>query len=81
MQGRLDLAMALSGWAPHRGGPLTYACQQGIQKTIDAFSALAEPLGRALSALSGFDIAGERIGKELRIAEKITSVPIQLQDL
>jgi 3-hydroxyacyl-CoA dehydrogenase/enoyl-CoA hydratase/carnithine racemase len=37
----LDLAMVLSGWAPHRGGPLTFAREKGIQTTIDSLTELA----------------------------------------
>jgi 3-hydroxyacyl-CoA dehydrogenase/enoyl-CoA hydratase/3-hydroxybutyryl-CoA epimerase len=28
----LDLAMMLSDWAPHRGGPIGYAHQQGLDR-------------------------------------------------
>jgi 3-hydroxyacyl-CoA dehydrogenase/enoyl-CoA hydratase/3-hydroxybutyryl-CoA epimerase len=41
----LDLALVLAGWAPHRGGPLTCARQQGIQQTIDSLTELASRWG------------------------------------
>ena len=41
----IDLAMALSGWAPHRGGPLTYARQQGTRATVDLLARLAQQCG------------------------------------
>lgn len=41
----LDLAMTASGWAPHRGGPLTYARQQGIDVVILWLNELARERG------------------------------------
>jgi len=42
----IDLAMVLgSGWAPHRGGPLCYAREQGRDTIIDSLIQLAQRLG------------------------------------
>lgn len=42
----LDLAMILgTGWAPHRGGPLTYARQRGIEELARAWTGLQQRHG------------------------------------
>lgn len=42
----LDLALTLGGaWAPHRGGPLTYARQQGLSGLLSEMEILADYLG------------------------------------
>ncbi len=41
----LDFAMATSGWAPHRGGPLTYARQLGAEAFIARLDELARAFG------------------------------------
>jgi 3-hydroxyacyl-CoA dehydrogenase/enoyl-CoA hydratase/3-hydroxybutyryl-CoA epimerase len=42
----IDLAMVLgAGWAPHRGGPLCYARDQGIDNTIQSLTSLAQKYG------------------------------------
>jgi len=43
---KIDLAMVLgSGWAPHRGGPIRFARDQGIPKIVDSLTILAEKYG------------------------------------
>ncbi len=42
----VDLAMVLgAGWAPHRGGPLRYARDRGIESIVDALTELASKHG------------------------------------
>jgi 3-hydroxyacyl-CoA dehydrogenase/enoyl-CoA hydratase/3-hydroxybutyryl-CoA epimerase len=42
----LDLAMVLgSGWAPHRGGPITYARQRGVDTVRETLKSLARQYG------------------------------------
>jgi len=42
----IDLAMVLgTGWVPHRGGPLHYAQQRGIQNCVKALEERAERIG------------------------------------
>jgi 3-hydroxyacyl-CoA dehydrogenase/enoyl-CoA hydratase/3-hydroxybutyryl-CoA epimerase len=42
---RIDLAMVLgAGWAPHRGGPLTYGRQIGFENVVKSLMELAERL-------------------------------------
>jgi 3-hydroxyacyl-CoA dehydrogenase/enoyl-CoA hydratase/3-hydroxybutyryl-CoA epimerase len=41
----LDLALAGAGWAPHRGGPLTYARQESIDGIIAELEELATRYG------------------------------------
>jgi 3-hydroxyacyl-CoA dehydrogenase/enoyl-CoA hydratase/3-hydroxybutyryl-CoA epimerase len=42
----IDLAMVLgTGWAPHRGGPLRYAHDRGVDAVITALADLARRLG------------------------------------
>jgi 3-hydroxyacyl-CoA dehydrogenase/enoyl-CoA hydratase/3-hydroxybutyryl-CoA epimerase len=42
----LDLAMVLgSGWAPHRGGPMTYARQRGLDHVLETLKSLARQYG------------------------------------
>jgi len=42
----IDLAMVLgSGWAPHRGGPLCYAREQGLEDVVQSLTQLAQRLG------------------------------------
>ncbi len=42
----LDLAMVLgAGWAPHRGGPIRYALDLGIDKILQSLTALAQEYG------------------------------------
>lgn len=62
----LDLALSLAGWAPHRGGPLTYAQIQGPAEIITSLEALAHEHGprflpcpalRTLSADTPRDLA------------------------
>ncbi|MFQ3592370.1 MAG: 3-hydroxyacyl-CoA dehydrogenase NAD-binding domain-containing protein [Gemmataceae bacterium] len=44
---RLDLAMILgTGWAPHRGGPLTYARNRGAEEIARAMTSLHERYGQ-----------------------------------
>jgi 3-hydroxyacyl-CoA dehydrogenase/enoyl-CoA hydratase/3-hydroxybutyryl-CoA epimerase len=48
----LDLAMILgTGWAPHRGGPLTYAEQRGHSEVIQALESLASQHGNRFTPL------------------------------
>jgi 3-hydroxyacyl-CoA dehydrogenase/enoyl-CoA hydratase/3-hydroxybutyryl-CoA epimerase len=43
---RIDLAMVLgTGWAPHRGGPLTYGREVGFAAVVKALSILVERYG------------------------------------
>lgn len=43
---QLDLALVLgAGWAPYRGGPLTYAREQGFAKMVEKLEQLAERYG------------------------------------
>src|SRR5262249_11116744 len=43
---QIDLAMILgTGWAPHRGGPLRYAADRGMDEIIRILSDLAQRLG------------------------------------
>jgi 3-hydroxyacyl-CoA dehydrogenase/enoyl-CoA hydratase/3-hydroxybutyryl-CoA epimerase len=44
-EGTLDLAMASAGWAPHRGGPMAYARQLGIETVLQQVERLAEEHG------------------------------------
>jgi 3-hydroxyacyl-CoA dehydrogenase/enoyl-CoA hydratase/3-hydroxybutyryl-CoA epimerase len=42
----IDLAMVLgTGWAPHRGGPLRYADERGIDQVVQALEEMAKRLG------------------------------------
>jgi 3-hydroxyacyl-CoA dehydrogenase/enoyl-CoA hydratase/3-hydroxybutyryl-CoA epimerase len=42
----IDLAMVLgTGWAPHRGGPLTYGREVGYDSVVEALTELAEHFG------------------------------------
>jgi 3-hydroxyacyl-CoA dehydrogenase/enoyl-CoA hydratase/3-hydroxybutyryl-CoA epimerase len=42
----VDLALAYGmGWAPHRGGPLRYADQHGLQPIVDRLALFAERFG------------------------------------
>jgi 3-hydroxyacyl-CoA dehydrogenase/enoyl-CoA hydratase/3-hydroxybutyryl-CoA epimerase len=41
----LDFAMVTAGWAPHRGGPLTHACQLGPDVFIQRLEELARDFG------------------------------------
>ena len=42
---RLDLALMLAGWAPHRGGPCRYAEQVGYAATVATLEELAKQHG------------------------------------
>ena len=42
----IDLAMVLgTGWAPHRGGPLHYADDRGLDKVVGTLEELAKRWG------------------------------------
>ena len=42
----IDLAMVLgTGWAPHRGGPLRYATDRGLDEVVRTLARLAQRLG------------------------------------
>ncbi|MCI0457700.1 MAG: 3-hydroxyacyl-CoA dehydrogenase NAD-binding domain-containing protein [Gemmataceae bacterium] len=42
----IDLAMVLgTGWAPHRGGPLRYAADRGLEEVVQTLAGLAQRLG------------------------------------
>jgi 3-hydroxyacyl-CoA dehydrogenase/enoyl-CoA hydratase/3-hydroxybutyryl-CoA epimerase len=41
----LDFAMATTGWAPHRGGPLTYARQVGVDAFMERLVELTRDFG------------------------------------
>ena len=41
----LDFALALAGWAPHRGGPITYARRRGVAEMVQTLEKLANALG------------------------------------
>ncbi len=41
----LDFALATAGWAPHRGGPLTFARQFGADAFIERLEGLAREFG------------------------------------
>jgi 3-hydroxyacyl-CoA dehydrogenase/enoyl-CoA hydratase/3-hydroxybutyryl-CoA epimerase len=45
--GTIDLAMVLgTGWAPHRGGPLRYAADRGVDEVVRTLAELARRLGK-----------------------------------
>jgi len=48
----LDLAMVLgSGWAPHRGGPITHARQRGIDAVTETMKSLAAQVGERFAPM------------------------------
>ena len=48
----IDLAMVLgAGWAPHRGGPITYARQRGMDSVNEALTAFARQMGERFTPL------------------------------
>ena len=49
----VDFAMATAGWAPHRGGPLTYARQVGVAEFIADLQALERDFGTRFAAPPG----------------------------
>jgi 3-hydroxyacyl-CoA dehydrogenase/enoyl-CoA hydratase/3-hydroxybutyryl-CoA epimerase len=50
----LDLAMVLgAGWAPHRGGPIRYARDQGTDKTIQSLIKWAQKYGPRYEPMPG----------------------------
>jgi 3-hydroxyacyl-CoA dehydrogenase/enoyl-CoA hydratase/3-hydroxybutyryl-CoA epimerase len=50
----IDLAMVLgTGWAPHRGGPLRYALDRGIDKVAQALYELAKHYGTRFEPCDG----------------------------
>jgi len=49
----IDLAMVLgSGWAPHRGGPITYARQRGFQAVTESLKTFARQLGQRFEPIA-----------------------------
>ncbi len=50
----LDLALALAGWAPHRGGPIHYARHLGIDNVIRELAELADKHGPGYEACPGW---------------------------
>src|SRR5262249_25753406 len=50
----IDLAMVFgTGWAPHRGGPLHYADDRGLDNIVRALEDLAQRLGPRLGPGAG----------------------------
>jgi 3-hydroxyacyl-CoA dehydrogenase/enoyl-CoA hydratase/3-hydroxybutyryl-CoA epimerase len=57
----IDLAMVLgAGWAPHRGGPLQYARDRGIDEIVKALNALAGRLGPRFTACAALHSLAEK---------------------
>jgi 3-hydroxyacyl-CoA dehydrogenase/enoyl-CoA hydratase/3-hydroxybutyryl-CoA epimerase len=55
----IDLAMVMgTGWAPHRGGPLHYARQRGIDNCKKALGERAERLGPRFAPSPALDNLG-----------------------
>ena len=50
----LDFAMATAGWAPHRGGPLTYARQLGADALLQWLETLQGDFGGRFAPPGGF---------------------------
>jgi 3-hydroxyacyl-CoA dehydrogenase/enoyl-CoA hydratase/3-hydroxybutyryl-CoA epimerase len=49
----LDFTLASAGWAPHRGGPLTYARQMGADQFIAQVATLTEDFGPRFAPPTG----------------------------
>ncbi len=50
----LDFALAIAGWAPHRGGPVSYARQLGADVLRPRLEELAREYGARFAAPAGF---------------------------
>jgi 3-hydroxyacyl-CoA dehydrogenase/enoyl-CoA hydratase/3-hydroxybutyryl-CoA epimerase len=61
----LDLAMVLgTGWAPHRGGPLTHARQRGLNEVVEALEGMARRLGPRFEPGDGLRRLAEKSGQD-----------------
>jgi 3-hydroxyacyl-CoA dehydrogenase/enoyl-CoA hydratase/3-hydroxybutyryl-CoA epimerase len=49
----LDFALAATGWAPYRGGPITYARQLGVEVLVALLEQLAQDFGPRFNAPPG----------------------------